>query len=65
MLTIKNKLANGVETHTYVWKGRGSKEKFMCHTITIWEVLQGIVLLQKHEEAEGKVLETKEELKKT
>ena len=50
--TIMYELANGVETHTNVWGGIGSKEQFLCHTITIWEALQGIGLLKKHEEAE-------------
>ena len=63
MHTIKYELANGVETYTNVWDGVGSKEQFLCHTIAIWEALQGIGLLKKHEEAEDKVLEAKEELK--
>ena len=54
VLTIKYKLENGIETCTNVWDGMGSKEQFLCHTITIWDKLQGIGLLQKHEEAEGK-----------
>jgi hypothetical protein len=41
----------------------GSKEQFLCHKVAIWEALQGIGLLKKHEEAEDKVLEAKEELK--
>lgn len=61
--TIKYGLANGVEMHTNVWDGVGSKEHFLCHTIAIWEALEGIGLLKKHEEAEDKLLETKEELK--
>ena len=48
---------------TNVWDGVGSKEQFLCHTVAIWEALQGIGLLKKHEEAEGKVSEAKEELK--
>ena len=61
--TIKYELANGVETRTNVWDDVGSKEQFLCHTVTIWEALQGIGLLKKHEEAEDKVLEVKEELR--
>jgi len=52
-----------VETRTNVWDSVGSKEQFLCHTIIIWEALQGIGLLKKHEEAEDKVLEAKAELK--
>ena len=52
-----------METRTNVWDGVGSKEQFLCHTVAIWEALQGIGLLKKHEEAEGKVLEVREELK--
>jgi hypothetical protein len=57
--TIKYELANGVETRTNVWDGIGSKEQFLCHTVAIWEALQGIGLLKKHQEAEGKVLEVR------
>jgi hypothetical protein len=63
--TIRYELANGVETLTNVWDGVGSKERFLYHTVAIREALQGIGLLKKHEEAEGKVLEAKEELKKS
>jgi hypothetical protein len=61
--TIKYELENGVETRTNVWDGVGSKEQFLCHTVAIWEALQGIGLLKKHKEAEEKVLEKKEELR--
>jgi hypothetical protein len=61
--TIKYELANGVETRTNVWDGVGRKEQFLCHTVAIWEALQGVGLVKKHEEAENKVLEVKEELK--
>ena len=52
-----------MERRTNVWDNVGSKEQFLCPTITIWEALQGIGLLKKHEEAEDKVLEAKDELK--
>jgi hypothetical protein len=53
-----------VETGTNVWVGVDGKEQFLCSTVAIWETLQGIGLLKKHEEAENKVLEVKEELKR-
>ena len=52
-----------METRTNVWDSEGSKEQFLCHTVAIWEALQGIGLLKKHKEAEDKMLEVKEELK--
>jgi hypothetical protein len=56
---VKIELSNGVESRINIWEGIGTPENFLVHVMAMWEA---IGLIKRHEEAEARVSEAKEEL---
>jgi hypothetical protein len=59
---VKIELSNDVESRINVWEGIGTPESFLVHVMAMREAIEGIGLIKRHEEAEARVSEAKEEL---